>query len=666
MPGDESSAPGGDSGTPGAPGRKPSLPNDSMAGRPKNPASPTSPSKEEIASMKFYVDAVNGNDSNNGKTLKTPVKTLAKAQALVRAVAQSVNNHVTVYIRGGVYTMREPLIFDGELDSLPGGKTVTYKNYDNEKVYISGGMALNNWTISEHGENIVKALVPEGLNTHDLYVNGKPAVRAKTDVSLSSLITWNGGREIKYLDGGDLARAGGDVEVVFKYQWNTHRSIASVKADDVYSILTLEPVTYQLLTAIPYAPTTKEDIWYLENSIEFLNKPGEWCFDKSEKAIYYMLRGGEKADSLNAYAGVSESLITSDTNSTLKNITFEGLTFCNTTWMRPLRTGGYVTRQGGFYVSLTTITAGDAEWRRPEAAIRLFQTDGVKFINNSFVNLGNSGIDMERAKNARISGNLFTDCGGSAFILGGFTTGDYHSPEDESIITEDCEISNNYIHDICTNMISSCGATVGYGRNIDFINNTIHNLPYTGLSYGWGWGGLDHTYTPKSLGGRIANNHIYNVVKDIIDGGAIYTLSRRDGLLIENNYVHSNTLWFGGIYLDNRSAGYTVRKNVVRNCQTNLVFTSYNVNAYDNYLDVYSQSELNNSAAKVVFVSFRDANGQVTAEPNAPTFGIVGIEEWLTLDNSYSAPSGDTTKAANTIIAAAGVTPEYKAWFGIK
>lgn len=645
--------------------------------RPKNPGSPTKPDDAERKSKKFYVDAVYGNDDNDGSSLNKSVKTLARAQELVRAVAQSVNNHVTVYIRGGEYILRSALVFDGAKDSLPGGKTITYKNYDNETVYISGGFELRDWTVTEQDSQIVKAFMPEGAMTRDLYVNGKPAVRARTAATVSSLMEWDGSRALKYFDGGRLgkAAASGDVEVVFKYQWNTHRAIIkSGVADGNQSILTLDDVAHRILTGMPWGPEKTEDIWYLENSMEFLDEPGEWYYDKAEKTIYYMLRRGESADTLNAYAGISEQLITSTGETALKNITFEGLTFCDTTWLRPQRMGGYATRQSAFFVSMLDNTIGDdpEQWQRPEAAIRLFQTDGVKFINNRFVNLGGCAIDMVRAKNARISGNLFTNCGGSAIVLAGFGPKEYHSPENSSILTENCEISNNYIHDICTNMHSASGIAVGYSKNIDILNNTIHDLPYTGISYGWGWGVNDFDRTPASSGGRIAGNHIYKVAKEIIDGGAIYTLSRRDGLVIESNYIHDNRLWNGGIYLDNRSAGYTIRYNVLENNPRNFCLNSYNTKIYDNYLDKLVQSEFgnddvnNSDKVNVYFLGFLDAEGNITNQMNATTLTNLGLKEWSTLGNSYTAPSGDTKAKANAIKQAAGVKAEYKAWFGMK
>jgi hypothetical protein len=151
-------------------------------------------------------------------------------------------------------------------------------------------------------------------------------------------------------------------------------------------------------------------------------------------------------------------------------------------------------------------------------------------------------------------------------------------------------------------MQSACGVTIGYSRNIAFMNNTMHDLPYTSLSYGWGWGAEQMEHNSTTKGGCIANNHIYDVMQKVFDGGGIYTLSQREGLVIENNYVHDVKNHFGAIYLDNSSAGYIVRNNVLRDNVRNLLLTSYDTEVYDNYLD---------DIEKVMYIGFKDKNGNM-------------------------------------------------------
>ena len=75
---------------------------------------------------------------------------------------------------------------------------------------------------------------------------------------------------------------------------------------------------------------------------------------------------------------------------------------------------------------------------------------------------------------------------------------------------------------------------------------------------------------------------------------------------------------------------------------------------------------MDNWNAKVVFVSFKDKDGNMTAHSSASAFGIVGFNEWATLNNTYTVPDGDhTCDEAKAIISAAGVKPEYREKWGL-
>ena len=626
----------------------------------------------------IYVDVVNGDDSNTG-TESSPVATIYRAQDIVRSVAKTAKEDIIVYLKSGVYTLTKTLTFDGDLDFIPSGKRIVYKNFGNDKVYISGGLPLAEWVVSDMGENIVQTTVPDGFLTRDLYINGKPAVRARTPVLNKDDLIWPDiGLEIIYKDGGQVGHAAhaDDMEVIFNYQWHVHRvGVTSAEVRNNNSVLTLEPLAHSLMLATGIGPADiygTKNIWYIENSPALLTEPGEWYYDRSAKTIYYKLRAGEKTNAIIAYAGFIEMLISNNPDKTLKNITFEGLTFCHTTWLQPENPEGFIDIQAGFYfISPEERFA----FRRPHTAIRFANTDGIEFINNDFINLGNGVIDMEWSKNARIIGNLFTDCGGTAMLIGGFIAAQDHHPDDDAKITENIEISNNYIHHICTNMRCACGVTVGYARNIVFNHNTLHDVPYTGLSYGWGWGTMDTQYETVSKDGSIAYNHIYNTTNDVIDGGAIYTLSQRDGLVIEGNYVHDNPKWFGGIYLDNSSAGYTIRYNVLHDNAYNFLLTCYNTDVYDNYLENpnsegdFSIPNLSDEAEKdVMFIGFKDPEGNIL---NTMTGwdGVIYVlteEEWIARNNTYTRPEGNTDEKKKEIIESSGVEPAYRARFGIK
>ena len=68
------------------------------------------PAHAAPAPVAFYVSPT-GSDTDSGTAAATPFKTLAKAQAAVRAVDQADSGQVTVYLAGGDYRLTAPLTF---------------------------------------------------------------------------------------------------------------------------------------------------------------------------------------------------------------------------------------------------------------------------------------------------------------------------------------------------------------------------------------------------------------------------------------------------------------------------------------------------------------------------------------------------------------------------
>lgn len=110
----------------------------------------------------------------------------------------------------------------------------------------------------------------------------------------------------------------------------------------------------------------------------------------------------------------------------------------------------------------------------------------------------------------------------------------------------------------------------GYEAGLTIDHNSLDQLPYSGISVGWGWNQPD---SQKSVlrDNRITDNRITNVmrVKDAQhDGGAIYTQGAQPGTVVSGNYInrsaYGNTERDGnGIYLDEQSSYITVENNVL-------------------------------------------------------------------------------------------------------
>jgi hypothetical protein len=110
-------------------------------------------------------------------------------------------------------------------------------------------------------------------------------------------------------------------------------------------------------------------------------------------------------------------------------------------------------------------------------------------------------------------------------------------------------------------------------------HNEVYNMPYSGMSLGFGWGandagGSDHyanrglyNYQPRyttpttASGNRLVGNYIHDVMQQMNDGGCIYTLSANPGALISDNHCLRTNGYFG-LYFDEGSRYYTARNNV--------------------------------------------------------------------------------------------------------
>ena len=80
--------------------------------------------------------STNGNDSSDGLTPETAVKTIAKATEIMRTLKTKDETGV-IYIDGGIYRSSEAVVLT-EADS-----NLTIKNFENNQVEIYGSVSLS-------------------------------------------------------------------------------------------------------------------------------------------------------------------------------------------------------------------------------------------------------------------------------------------------------------------------------------------------------------------------------------------------------------------------------------------------------------------------------------------------------------------------------------------
>lgn len=107
-----------------------------------------------------------GNDADKGTQAK-PFASINKAMAEARKTP----GKVVVNLLEGTYYLNQPVVFTPE-DSRKEGETLTITNFKNQKVAVSGGVALNlKWETYKNG--IWQAKVTQDLIFDELIVNGQ-------------------------------------------------------------------------------------------------------------------------------------------------------------------------------------------------------------------------------------------------------------------------------------------------------------------------------------------------------------------------------------------------------------------------------------------------------------------------------------------------------------
>jgi len=543
-----------------------------------------------IAATTYYA-APGGSDTNPG-TGAQPFKTLAKARDAVRNVNALMTEDIVVNLRGGAYVFQEPLRFDAR-DSGNGGHKVVYKAVEGEMPVISGGKPVTGWT--RDGDKRWKAKV-DVADLRQLYVNGVRAQRARGPAPEG--MDRYGDLAFFDADAGHTApgeamadwRNQGDIELGYYNSWG-HMicKVKSITRDGAGS------VKISMLQPWFMLCSRKEGVQiklpnYIENAFELLDDPGEWYLDKPAKTLYYIPREGEGMATAAVVAPALETLVElrGTLDEPVHDIRFEGLTFADATWLAP-NCIGHADEQANFTFAATNIFGRDKnlvnvhnEYLKSPANVVLHAAKAIRFERCTFTRLGGAGLDIEGGSQDNVvAGCRFHDISGSAIQIGDVLSPDHH-PEDPRLVVQGNQVTNCLIEHVGVEFQDSIGVFGGYVRDTVIAHNEIRDLPYSGVSVGWGWGEEDagggayqvipYLYsTPTPSGNnRIENNHIHDVMLLRNDGGGIYTLGNQRGTVIRGNHIHDNNKGGGpgGIYLDEGSGSIEITGNAVYNVDT--------------------------------------------------------------------------------------------------
>ena len=546
-----------------------------------------------------------GSDFNDG-TRQSPKATLTSALRQAREWRRTEDNRIqggiTIYMEGGTYAFHEPVFIRPEDSGTKESPTII-RSVGDEKVILSGGISINGW--KKQGKVwVADVSVFNGrpLDFRQLWVNGKKAVRAR-DVEdfekMNRICSVDEKNEILYVPAVSIRRLIDNkgnlkakyAEMVLHQMWCVaNLRIRSVEVQGDSAAIRFHQPESRIQFEHPWPrPMVTTDghnsAFYLTNARELQDVPGEWYHDIDARKIYYYPREGEKMQEAKVIVPAVETLVRVEgtVDRPVCHIRFEKITFSYTTWMRPSEKG-HVPLQAGMYLTdgyridpkmqrnyLNHPWDNQGWLGRPAAAVRVVAARQIDFERCRFEHLGSTGLDYEEAvQGGVVRGCLFRDIAGNGLLVGSFSPAAHetHLPYDPADRREVCtqqQINNCYFTEIGNEDWGCLAIAAGYVGDVNIEHNEINEVPYSGISLGWGW-----TQTVNCMrNNRVHANLIHHYAKHMYDVAGIYTLGSQPKSYVTENcvhsiykpgYVHDPNHWFY-LYTDEGSSFITVRDN---------------------------------------------------------------------------------------------------------
>ena len=467
----------------------------------RNPLMPISPLQVAIL-LTFCVAAVGGpapaasffvapkgSDANPG-TVTRPFATLARAQAAARRARA--HGPVTVYLRGGTYSLAKPLVFT-PADSGTAQAPVLYRPYLREKPVLSGAVPLHlTWTPYKNGILQAKLTAAQAaLPIDQLFVNGALQHMARYPnydpnaqffdgvsadaVSSQRVKTW-------------VNPAGGYVHGLHASRWGSlHYRILGSNPDGTLKLdggwQNNRPQDYN------------HDIVFVENIFEELDAPGEWYLNKAQGILYLMPEAGVDLSKARVEGAVLTSLVEfqGSQQSPVRHVSLQGLTLTQTA-----RT---------FMLTKEPLLRSD--WRIYRGGAAFLQgTEDCGIRNCDFVDVGGNAVFVsDYNRRATISGCKIAEAGASGICFVGDPSAvrdplfsyDNSLPDDKIDTTPgpktdnypaECTASDNLITRIGRIEKQSAGVEIDMAQDITVSHCSIYDVPRSGINIGDGcWGG---------------------------------------------------------------------------------------------------------------------------------------------------------------------------------
>lgn len=529
----------------------------------------------------FYVDPVNGDDTNLGTSIALALKTIDAARQKVGSINGNMTGDIYIYLRGGTHTLSATVEFTST-DSGTNGYYVIYKNYGTEAPVISCGEKITGTWQVDVG-SVKKISIGTGKAFRQLYVEDNFKIRARTP-NLDSTYTFptdkqSDGLNIQQGLLDSLSNWQNKVEIAATSAWMHHRLRVSNKYNSgSYTRAVINSVEWDDINNEPLGSRSflTEHYW-VENAYKFLDEAGEWYYDDSSGWLYYWpLQGEDMSTAEVIIPNLEKAFFVNGSDGTnfnipVSNLKFEGLTIKYSNYTRP-NDYGLINTQANTLIPQDAWDITDTQYRysqqkeRITAVLQVHYGKNITVKNCNFENLGGSGLTFNYGgENILIDSNSFKYIAGNGLEVGN----DANKPNDSKMIPKDVIIFNNYIEDIAKDYRGGVGILCFFIDQLIIENNEVYNVPYTGISAGWGWADGESPILIRNY--TIRYNKVQSYLGFISDGGGIYVTNPIFGTnIIEKNYIKDVVVRERGsiaIYLDGNSRNWTVNQNVVNNAE---------------------------------------------------------------------------------------------------
>ena len=632
----------------------------------------------QVPSLTVYVRP--GGHGPGSGTSADPYSSLAIARDALRSRLASMEADAHVVLEAGTYVLSSPLELTAA-DSGRGGHQVVYEAAPGAHPVISGGYQVGGWQQQPGSGDIWSAPVPASLKTRQLYVNGVRAQQSQGTLPVTLTRTATGyTASSTALDGW---RNPSGIEFVYPSgpsNWTESRCrVASIAG----TAITMAQPCWQN-TTLRTTPGTALAIsgfnqplgkaFIVTNAYELMTKPGQWYLDQSAHRMYYVPLPGQDMAHATVVAPRLQTLVSGAGTSAapIHDITFRGITFSYATWLEPSSTNGYSSFQAGTYLTGTAAYRNQGACDSPQATcpyaaydqipgnVTFTHDQRITFSSSTFAHLGAAGLALgDASQDDVVAGNLFTDTSGGGLTIGGVDMPQASRPD----LTSGNQVHDNYFHAVAAEYQDCAAIFVGYAQYTTIEHNQIDDVPYSGISIGWG-GWLERfpylgPLSNYSRGNVIAQNLIFDHMQVLVDGGGIYSngiqgTSMADAELITGNVVLNQKHPSWAIYTDNGTQFVHEKGNAV--------FAALYVPLAPHYLPGISP-----------YFSFGgcgggpiDYDGNYSIQPD-PSAGLISRQQacgghplqGVTVEDNHVIHALDEVPAA--ILAGAGITAPYRA-----